>query len=157
MADDGLVWEPGSSKLTPPKKPRNSTPANDREAAVLKECLLFLAAQDSVVYVERRNTGAVEFEGGGHIGFGRKGAADIWCLLRRTCYRPPPGLPCQTLICGKELVHIEIECKRRDGRGKLSRAQLEFQRACKDRGTPYFVVTSADELAEKLLEPRRII
>ena len=77
-----LLWNPGSSKLTPPKKPKNRTPAHDREGAVLKECLMFLAAQDSVVYVERRNTGSVEFEGGGHIGFGRKGAADIGCLLR---------------------------------------------------------------------------
>ncbi len=135
---DELVWNPGSSKLTPPKKPKNRTPPNDREAAVLKECLIFLATLDSVAYVERRNTGSVEFEGGGHIGFGRKGAADIWCLVRVYGHHTP--------------MHIEIECKRRDGKGKLSRAQLEFQRDCENRDIPYFVVTSATELAEKLLE-----
>lgn len=151
---DELVWNPGSSELKPPKVKRHRTPKNDLEGAVLKECVLFLSAAESVIYVERRNTGAVDFEDGGHIAFGRKGAADLWCLISAPCYymgKDSHGNYEQKSDPTGDITHIEIECKRRDGKGKLSEDQKEFQQSCKDVGIPYFVVTSATDLAEQLI------
>jgi hypothetical protein len=120
----------------PPKPPkRRKTPRRDLEGSVVKECLEFLHHRcPDVAYVERRNTGAVAFEGGGFLRFGSKGAADIWCLIRGE----------------SGLIHIELEIKRRDKRGRLSEDQKQFQRMCKDEGIPYFVITSVEELIASL-------
>ena len=127
---DGMF--PDQSR-TPSRKKR--TPKKDLEGAVVHECLTFLRACEQVVYIERRNTGAVQFEDGGFIRFGFKGAADIWCLISKN-YHPPR--------------HVEIECKRRDGKGRLSPDQKMFQNLCGGIGVLYFVVTSAEDLAEQL-------
>jgi len=126
-----------------PPKPRKRTPKADLEGAVVKECLVFLRQHPNVVYVERRNTGAVQFEDGGYLSFGSKGAADIWCIAH---------LPDSMLRGVSSLGHVEVECKRRDGKGRLSKDQKAFQAFCKDTGILYFVVTSAVELSEKLAE-----
>lgn len=117
--------------------PRKRSKRHDLEAAVQRECLQWLGKQDLVIYVERRNTGAIAFEDGSRVAFGRTGAADIWCLLRRRNMNTCP-------------IHIEIECKRRDGKGRLSQAQEKFKQKCDRDGVPYLVVTSAEDLAEKL-------
>ncbi len=126
-----------------PRKRRNKTPKKDLESAVLWECLQYLDQRSDVAYVERRNTGAVEFEGGGFLRFGSPGAADIWCLIRGSDW----GLAWDSV---SHLAHIEIECKRRDGKGRQSPEQIEFQEFCDSHHIPYLLVTSADELEEKL-------
>ncbi len=131
----------------------------DLEAGVLRECTRWLRANPGVVYVERRNTGAVAFEGGGFMRFGAPGAADLWCLVRcqmmakqvdqePPCWQCPPH--CARECCSSScLVHVEIECKRRDGKGRLSPAQKAFQDRCENIGVAYLVVTSAEDLARK--------
>lgn len=124
----------------PSKKKR--TLKKDLETAVVRECLVFLAACEQVVYAERRNTGAVQFEDGGFIRFGSKGAADIWCLV----------IAYGVSVAGRPVSnhhHVEIECKRRSG-GRLSSDQKKFQQFCAYGCIPYLVVTSAVDLAEQL-------
>lgn len=130
----------------PPKKCRRRTPKKDSEAVVLRECMIYLKKCPDTVFTERRNTGAIAFEGGGFIRFGTPGAADIWCLIQD-----------KVAVGGWEddydvLTHIEIECKRRDGKGKLSSAQQAFKQFCEKSGIPYFVVTSAADLDKQLKE-----
>lgn len=132
------------------KKSRKRAKKKDLEAAVLKECIAFLLAHKQAVYVERRNTGAVQFEDGGYIAFGAGGAADIWCLVRTQ-------LPLDPFNQGRTLqhsglLHVEIECKRRDGKGKLSEGQKAFKQFCAEQGIPYFVVTSAESMGKQLHE-----
>lgn len=103
----------------------------DGEAVVLRACLRVLADHPAVAYFERRNTGAVQFADGGFMRFGRPGAADIFAVLRD----------------GR---HIEIECKRADGKGKLSPVQARFAAIMRDLGIPYRVVISGAELQEWL-------
>lgn len=123
----------------------------DLEAAVLRECLHFLRLHERVVYIERRNTGAVQFEDGGFLKFGARGAADIWCLMERSvsvhvfCERGR-----QHNVKIDVLTHVEIECKRRDGKGRLSDKQREFKAFCEQQGIPYFVVTSVEDLSNQL-------
>lgn len=124
------------------KKPRRKTPKKNLEARVVRECLKLLAEHPDVVYAERRNTGMVLFQGGGCVKFGHKGAADIWCL-----YRVPMVIDIGITTINR---HVEIECKRADGKGKQTPAQLEFQEFCEEHGIPYLLVTSAKELAKKL-------
>lgn len=130
-------------KKPPKPKRQHRTPANDRESAVLSECLRFLNGHPDVVYVERRNTGAVKYISGHFVRFGSPGAADIWCIIdcdiSYNDYAGPVGL-----------THVEIECKRRDGKGRLSAEQKTFKRMCDKSGIPYFVVTSAEDLAKHL-------
>lgn len=128
-----------------PKKRRRRTPKKDSEAAVLRECMIYLKKCPDTVFTERRNTGAVAFEGGGFIRFGTPGAADIWCLIQRTW-----ECPADVFFEHTTLEHIEIECKRRDGKGRLSSAQQAFKQFCEKFGIPYFVVTSATDLDEQL-------
>lgn len=130
----------------PPKKRRRRTPKKDSEAAVLRECLIYLKECPDTVFTERRNTGAIAFADGGFMRFGTPGAADIWCLIQ-TPVRYWASWEKSDCQC---LVHIEIECKRRDGKGKLSSAQQAFKQFCEKSGIPYFVVTSAEDLAEQL-------
>lgn len=58
-----------------------------------------------------------------------------------------PGVPDLVLFTPRL---IWVECKRGDGRGRLSTAQMVFRQACALAGVPYLVVTSAAELAEKV-------
>lgn len=111
------------------------SPKADLEGAVVRECLNCLKNHPDVLYFERRNTGAVQFQDGGFIRFGAKGAADIWCLVRRTCSK---GHSYHT--------HVEIEAKRRDGKGRLSADQKRFRDFCDSAGIPYLVVTSVEQL-----------
>lgn len=162
---------------SPPKKPRRRTPKKDLEGAVVRECLAFLHADPNVAYIERRNTGAVAFQGGGFLRFGSKGAADIWCLIRvpQFEFELVSDIHFEQIdgktyahqhILGKELkdddtighlvpsrdeiLHIEIECKRADGKGRLSADQKIFQEFCEKSGIPYFIVTSAEMLKKCL-------
>lgn len=143
---------------TPPRKKR-TTPKKDLEGAVVRECRMFLTACEQVVYVERRNTGAVQFEDGGFIRFGSKGAADIWCLVRQQLSVADISADDEDDIftfgeISTEdrdlLTHVEIEVKRRDGKGRLSPDQKLFEQFCEKAGIPYFVVTSAEDLASQL-------
>jgi len=137
------LWNPWDRHPNSKKKRKHRTPTNDRESAVLKECLQFLNGHENVVYVERRNTGAVKFVDGFFMRFGSPGAADIWCIIdcdiSYNDYAGPMGP-----------THVEIECKRRDGKGRLSEDQKTFKRMCNKSGIPYFVVTSAEDLKEQL-------
>lgn len=116
---------------------KQRTPKNDLEAAVLKECKAYLQTNSCVLYVERRNTGAVAFDDGSRVSFGSLGAADLWILARSPLNPANPR-------------HIEIECKRRDGKGKLSESQEAFAEDMKAIGIIYLVVQSAEELRKKL-------
>lgn len=127
----------------PKKRRRRKTPKKDSEAAVLRECLLYLRKCSEVVYLERRNTGTIEFEDGSFIQYGSPGAADIFCLIRCRSHG-------SLLNVVDHLYHIEIEVKRRDGKGRLSPAQQSFKQFCKKSGIPYFVVTSKENLIEQL-------
>lgn len=138
-----------------PTKRRRRTPKKDSEAAVLRECLLYLKKCPDTVFTERRNTGAVAFADGGYMRFGTPGGADIWCLILSPIFpfksdgSIGADLPFNNCPY-KFLIHIEIETKRRDGKGKLSSAQQAFKQFCEKSGIPYFVVTSAADLAEQL-------
>lgn len=131
----------------PPKKCRRRTPKKDSEAAVLRECMIYLKKCPDTVFTERRNTGAIAFEGGGFIRFGTPGAADIWCLIQNDARYDEYEYGNHV-----SLEHIEIECKRRDGKGRLSSAQQAFKQFCEKSGIPYFVVTSAADLDKQLKE-----
>ncbi len=142
-------------KECPINKPRKRSPKKDGEAVVVWECLLFLNQHPQVIYVERRNTGAIQLEGGGFIRFGSKGAADIWCLVRcRSLKDYPHGTLCMDNFdgsCeGSCHTHVEIECKRSDGKGRQSEAQKKFQQFCDSQGIPYILTTSASYLAEQI-------
>ena len=136
----------------PPKKRRHRTPKKNLEGAVVRDCLRYLHDNDDVIYVERRNTGAVQLEGGGFIRFGSKGAADIWCLVKQIAksgdglYGYIAGRPPTTT----RLVHVELEMKRADGKGRLSEDQKVFRDFCHKHDIPYFVITSVRELSEIL-------
>ncbi len=134
----------------PINKPRKRSPKKDGEAVVVRECLLFLKQHPQVIYVERRNTGAVQFADGGFIRFGSKGAADIWCLVEAPIQNWINNFDRHMIEDENVLVHVEIECKRADGKGRQSEAQKKFQQFCDYRGIPYILVISASELAEKL-------
>lgn len=140
------------SKTPPYYLKKKRTPKKDLEGAVVRECLMFLAACEQVVYFERRNTGAVQFEDGGFIRFGSKGAGDIWCLIRTPVDNEDglfgyiAGRPMFSTI----LTHVEIEAKRRDGKGRLSLDQKTFKQLCEKIGVPYLIVTSSEDLAEQL-------
>lgn len=127
-----------------PQRKRRKTLKKNLEGTVVRECLHFLRLYPDVIYVERRNTGAVKFQDGGFIRFGSRGAGDIWCLVRAYAGYAIAGRPMSTLM------HVEIEAKRRDGKGRQSADQKEFQAFCDGVGIPYLLVTSATELAEKL-------
>lgn len=143
------LWGP-EPDLPKKKRKMKKTPRNMLEAVVQYECIEWLMAHKDVVYVERRNTGALTTMDGSFIKFGKVGAADIWCLVR------PPSIINERL---QQHVHywksvpmpwhVEIECKRRDGKGRLTGSQLEFKQLCEVRGIPYFVVTSAVDLDKK--------
>jgi len=129
---------PGSPE--PPKRKRS--PRKNLEAGVIRDCIGYLHKSRRVIYVERRNTGAIQFTDGSRVAFGSKGAADIWCLIGTHRGTWPRS--------SYVLRHVEIECKRRDGKGVQSQAQKDFQAFCDANHIPYLLVTSAEELTEKL-------
>jgi len=150
----------GGDKMTPlpkecpigPQRKRKRTPKKYLEGAVVRECLQFLAKHPDVIYVERRNTGAVRFQDGGFIRFGSVGAADVWCLVKRTI-KSEDGL--YGYIAGRpatitRLTHVEIECKRADGKGRQSADQKKFQNFCNNRHIPYILCTSTKQLADQI-------
>ena len=92
----------------------------------MRECRRVLAAHPEVVMFERRTVGLFREEGRA-IGVGVRGRGDYWAVLRD----------------GR---HIEIEAKRRDGKGRLSPNQDAFKEQCAVRGIPYAVVTSGADL-----------
>ena len=144
----------GTTAPKPPKppRPRRKTKRKDLEAAVLKECMLWLIKDPRVLYVERRNTGMLEFASGGRISFGKPGAADIWCLLKLELFELDVGNMEMSGVRVSDsflVKHVEIECKRRQG-GRLSARQKDFQAHCKEIRVPYLVVTSAEALAEQI-------
>ena len=154
---DGMGGKNMIPKDCPINKPRKRTPRKNLEAVVVRECLLYLKQHPQVIYIERRNTGAVVLEGGGFIRFGSKGAADIWCLIQCRSLKHYPDeqmFVCQDNIdgscAGSCHTHVEVECKRQDGKGRQSEAQKAFQEYCDSHGIPYILVTSANELAKKL-------
>lgn len=123
-----------------PVGPRKRRSKKGSEAPVIRDCLRYLHDCSDVVYYERRNSGAVQFQDGGFLRFGRKGAADMWCLVR------DPEWPFER----GSVVHVEVECKRADGKGRQSEAQKEFQEFCDSHHIPYILTTSALDLAEKI-------
>ena len=82
--------------------------------------------------------------------FGSKGAADIWCLVKAPIQNWINNFDRHMIEDEDVLVHVEIECKRADGKGRQSEAQKKFQQFCDSQGIPYILVISASELAEKL-------
>lgn len=110
-----------------PKQRRRKTPKKDLEAGVVKECMAWLCQKG--YYAERRNTGAIK-TANTFLRFGRPGAADIFAVINGQ--------------------HVEIECKRRDGKGRLSDGQKAFATLMNDYHIPYFVVTSAGDLARHI-------
>lgn len=144
----------------PTKPTRKRSPKKNLEARVIRDCLTYLCRHPTVVYVERRNTGAVMFTDGSRVAFGATGAADIWCIARTHVHRANCRIDLTGKCCPEDwgpgcddcpqLKHIEIECKRADGKGKQSQAQKDFQHFCNANGIPYLLVTSAEELTEKL-------
>ncbi len=141
-------------KECPINKPRKRSPKKDGEAVVVRECLLFLKQHPQVIYIERRNTGAVVLEGGGFIRFGSKGAADIWCLVDTTRYLTAYNENTNQWYKSCDpvggITHVEIECKRADGKGRQSEAQKKFQEFCDSQGIPYILTTSASYLAGQI-------
>jgi len=128
------------------------------EGRVVRECLQFLKQDPRVIYVERRNTGAVRFQDGGFIRFGSKGAADIWALIKIPLYEVDISEdltipPVQPRLSGSYTVrHVEIEAKRSDGKGRQSPDQKKFQKFCDSHCIPYILTTSAIELEAKINE-----
>jgi len=131
-----------------PQRKRKRTPKKHLEGTVVRECLQFLTKHPNVVYVERRNTGAVQFQDGGFIRFGSVGAADIWCLMRNTIESIDSGTGDKWIMHSTR--HIEIECKRADGKGHQTPDQRNFQDFCNNRHIPYILCTSTSELAKQL-------
>jgi hypothetical protein len=130
-------------KECPIGKPHKRTPKKNLESKVIRDCLALLHNYPDIIYIERRNTGAVKFTDGGFIRFGSPGGADIWCLL---------AVPIREygITVSYSIRHIEIECKRPDGKGRQSPAQKRFQAICDDWKVPYLLVTSAEELRKAL-------
>ncbi len=126
---------PQKCPITKPKKCKRE----NLESPVVKAVLQYLVDHPRVILVERRNTGAVKFNDGSMIHFGSKGRADIWCLVKTIAAS-------WVSLHGGTPEHVEIECKRADGKGRLSPAQKKFQAHCLACGIPYLVVTSVEEL-----------
>ncbi len=127
------------------RKSHKRSSKKDLEGPVVKECLSLLKSLPEVLYVERRNTGAVQFPDGRFVRFGVKGGADLWCLIATPLSRYP-----NRLLRPIALRHVEVECKRRDGKGKQSAEQKTFEQHCGKIGVPYLLVTSAEDLRKKL-------
>lgn len=133
----------GIPKEIPIGKPKRRKPT--LESKVVRECLAFLKQHPRVIYVERRNTGAVKFQDGGFMRFGSKGAADIFCLLNKAGPNEINGLP---IYWHGHPIHCEIECK--SAKGRLSQPQKEFREFCDKHGIPYFLARSVKDLDKAL-------
>ena len=147
---------PRECPIARPRK-RRGTPKRNLEGAVVRDCIALLKDRDDVIYFERRNTGAVQFEDGGFMRFGQKGAADLWCLFKIGLWQVDVNVddPLDTPLSSHRSVsylteHIEIECKRADGRGRLSAAQRKFSEFCESHRIRYILTTSAQGLAAEL-------
>ncbi len=144
---------PKKCPLTKPKRKR--TPKKNLEGRVVRDCLQALHDCSDVIYVERRNTGSLAIQGGGFISFGSPGAADIWCLakvhLKEMIVPENEDDPYEFRPSDSYLVkHIEVECKRHDGKGRQSETQKEFQEFCDNHHIPYILTTSSVDMMEKI-------
>jgi hypothetical protein len=129
----------------PEKKTRRNLNRKNLENPVKKACLALLARlqkQGSVRLYERRNNIALDTTDGGRVFAGVKGRADIWAVVRTEVLFPQN--------VQRTLQHVEIECKRADGKGRLSNAQSRFKAECDLKRIPNFIVTSVEELVEQL-------
>ena len=114
-----------------PKPPRIKRQSKRHlEASVLRGCLKLLLNDPRVLYRERRTAGLFEVEGR-TVASGTPGAADIWFVWQNR-------------------QHCEVECKRRDGKGRLSEKQKKFRDFCKATGIPWVAVKSEKELMDWL-------
>ncbi len=138
-----------------PRK-RKKSKKSDLEGVVVRECLAYLRKHPAVIHVERRNTGALQIGGGGFVRFGHKGAADIFCLIQCWCakFTPGYGWDCEGNIdgnCdGSCHTHLEVECKRADGKGRLSADQKTFKKMCDEHRIPYIVAISVADVEKEL-------
>lgn len=112
----------------PPK--RNKTPVKDTEAEVQRECVRYLRSLG--IPVNRQNAGKIRV-GIGFIQLALPGAADLVGIM-------PDG-------SGR---HLEVECKRRDGKGIQSDTQKQYQELVEKWGGVYLLVTSAEDLKNQL-------
>ena len=133
-------------KDCPVGKPKPRRKRKNLEAPVQKAVLQWLSTQPNAVLVERRNTGAFALEDGGYVKFGVKGRADVWVEWLHVM-DPEFGRTGMQYY-----VHVEIECKRADGKGRLSKDQKEFRDFCLTNHIPYLIVISVDELKVGLAE-----
>ena len=106
-----------------PKKVRKRrTPKENRETALVQNCLIHLKRQD--IFAWRNNTGTL-WVSGRVVSFGKKGSADIIGLL-------PDGR------------FLGIECK--VGANKQNDKQREFQQQIESNNGVYLLVYTLDEL-----------
>jgi len=89
-----------------------------------------LTRHPDVIDWERRTTGVFK-RGPRYVRTGRVGAPDLWCVL-------------------KDQRHLEIECKRRDGKGRYGPDQEEFRDKCLARNGLWVGVKNEKELADYL-------
>lgn len=127
-------WKKNGPKL-PPKRQickvrRKKTADCDTESAVQRECVTYLRLLG--VPVNRQNAGQIHM-GTFTMKLAEEGAGDLVSIM-------PDG-------SGR---HLEIECKRRDGTGRQSPKQKEYQEKVEKWGGIYLLVTSKEELKEKL-------
>ncbi|MEM8737250.1 MAG: hypothetical protein AAGG38_02065 [Planctomycetota bacterium] len=116
-------------KSTGSPKPK-AKPSGDSEASVMAELHGVLARHPGIRMFERRTVGVFD-RGGRNVAVGVKGRADYWAVLSN----------------GR---HVEIEAKRRDGRGRLSPHQVSFREFCREHYIPYVVVKNGAELRDFL-------
>ena len=119
-----------SVRKPPKRKYKRKTPKHDLEDAVKKECFDYLKSLG--LPVNRQNAGAVHL-GTFHMKLATPGAADIVTIMPDDSGR-----------------HLEIECKRRDGKGIQSDVQKAYQAKIEEWGGVYLLVTSKEDLVEQL-------
>jgi len=133
MANGEISW--------PERKKRRNLNRKGLENLVKKDCIALLhrlQKTGAVCLYERRNNITLPTTDGGMVFAGVRGRADMWAVV---------NLQGGVYARGK---HVEIECKRADGKGSLSPKQKDFRTFCMEQDIPYLVVTSAVQLAEEL-------
>lgn len=126
-------WKNVGPKIPPKRrsgKRQTRTAKEDSESTVQRECVQYLRSLG--LPVNRQNAGRI-FMGTFTMKLAEEGAGDLVSIM-------PDG-------SGR---HLEIECKRRDGMGRQSDIQKQYQEKVERWGGVYLLVTSSDELKEKL-------
>lgn len=126
------AWgRPSPKVLSPPKRSnKKKTPRKDLESTVQRECVKYLKSLG--VPVNRQNAGLIH-TGTHHIKLAEAGAADLVSIV-------PDG-------SGR---HLEVECKRRDGKGRQTEDQKNYQRRVERWNGVYLLVTSKEDLEGQL-------